>query len=614
MTKNKCSIAKSNPKTKRDGGVHGAGIRRPLRDNSKLFIFVVSLFLAPHSKTSERMSSSSTASSVSSRPIRCSAPRLTLAEEQAAEALTQLEQRDVAAAMRLSLASSWRGEEEVDFESKYEDEESEEEEEEEKKKTSSVMDEEEEWREDIQQVHIPLPRSRRPHQQPLPDATTPFELLQLFLPQDLMEEFVRHTNAAAPRDWKPISTSELFAFIGAHVFMGIDRLPALEMYWSEDFGHSLLANVFSRDRFKTLQRYFRVVEDDEEASERDPMPRVRALADKLNEIFRKHYTPSVNLTIDETIVAFKGRARMKQYLPFKPHKWGYKIYGLANEGYLLSFEIYEGKAEEKSEFGATHDMCLRLIAGYEDKNHVLFTDSWFTSPTLMASLKERNIRLCGSVRRNRKGLPKISDTDIKSLKRGEWLQRQKRDTSLALWKDQKVVWILYNHCSPTEVTSLQRYNDFGTKVSLGCPRCIHDYFYFARAVDVLNQLHYGYLVGRKSRHCWPRLAWWLLDACIINAYKLWSLRQTAPRQLEFRILLMKELFSQFHSHRRAVQAAAHPPTDICMAKDHYAEHTEEIRDCIVCSRQPKNRVRTHVICHACKVHLCLGSCFSFHHR
>mgnify|MGYP001551665340 CR=1 FL=1 len=45
---------------------------------------------------------------------RASQPPVTLAEEQAASALSQLEQRDVAAALRLSLQDSWDSDEESD--------------------------------------------------------------------------------------------------------------------------------------------------------------------------------------------------------------------------------------------------------------------------------------------------------------------------------------------------------------------------------------------------------------------------------------------------------------------------------------------------------------------
>src|SRR4051812_23423743 len=201
---------------------------------------------------------------------------------------------------------------------------------------------------------------------------------------------------------------------------------------------------------------------------------------------------------------------------------------------------------------------MRMTGGYEDKGHVLYIDNWFTSPAVLDALKQKGIRCCGSVRRNRRGMPKVAEADIRALGRGEWIQKQKGDTSLAVWKDQKVVWVLYNHCSPGETTSLERWSEAGNKISVGCPQAIRDYFYNARSVDVLSQLHYAYAPGRKAQRSWPRLAWWLLDMCIVNAFKLWSIGKNRPSQLDFREQLMHELLKQLPPEQQPRRHGGHP--------------------------------------------------------
>jgi hypothetical protein len=545
------------------------------------------------------------------RSARASQQPLSLAEEQAAAALSTLEQRDVAAALRLSLQDSWDSDEEKSGAGSDADMASSGSDEEEEHKAAAPAEEEAEWTSELHAIDVPLPRLRH-ERQPALDEDTPLQLLQRFLPPTLMEEFAQHTNAAAPHDWRPASAAELYAFLGAHLFMGIDRLPRTEMYWSNTFGHPLMTSIFSRDRFKQLLRFFRVVAPDEDAAERDPLPHVRALAAKLNASFAAHSSPSQRLTLDEAMAAFKGRATIKQYIPSKPHKWGYKIYCLCSEDYLLRFEVYEGK-EERSAEGATYDTVMRMLQGYEDKAHILFTDNWFTSPALLLALQQRGIRLCGSVRRNRKAMPAIPEADVRALGRGEWIQRQKGDATVAVWRDQKTMWVLYNHCSPGETASLDRWNEAGRKVSIGCPRAIRDYFYGARSVDVLSQLHYAYLPGRKARRSWPRLAWWLLDMCVINAFKLWSKGQQHPGQLHFREELMHELLKQLPAEQlpRKRGAGRHPAH--ALASDHFPERVSEKRDCVVCSHQPDRRVESRIVCNACQVHLCVGQCFARYH-
>jgi hypothetical protein len=188
---------------------------------------------------------------------------------------------------------------------------------------AAAEEQQEEWTSKLHNIDAPLPRLRHEHHR-LPPDCTPLQLLQCFLPRSLMEEFAQHTNAAAPHDWRPTTAEELYAFIGVHLFMGINRLP--EVYWSQTFGHPLVTSLFSRDRFKELLRFFRVVAADEDAAARNPLPHVRSLAAKLNASFAAHAAPSQHLALDEAMVAYKGRSPIKQYIPSKPHKWGYKIW------------------------------------------------------------------------------------------------------------------------------------------------------------------------------------------------------------------------------------------------------------------------------------------------
>jgi hypothetical protein len=524
-----------------------------------------------------------------------------------------LEQRDVIAAMRLSLATSWESDEE-EGELLVESEEEEEPPEEEEKKEQPASEEDDDgWTRELHDIDVPLPRLRHLQNRPPPANITPMQLFQYFMPQQLMEEFAHHTNAAAPHNWRHTTAQELYAFLGVHIFMGIDRLPSIEMYWSTGYQHSTITSIFSRDRFKQLRRYFLIVPAPVDAAPRNPIPHVRALAEKLNQSFAAHFTPTKHLTLDEAMVAYKGRSPIKQYIPSKPHKWGYKIYCLASEDYLLHFEVYEGKENDPSESGATYDTVIRMTQQYQNQQLILFTDNWFTSPTLMNALKQRGIRMCGSVRSNRKGMPRIPKNAVKALSKGECIQCQKDDICLAVWKDQKAVQVLFNHVSPRATTTLDRWTDAGEKISIGCPQAIHDYFYHARSVDVLNQLHYSYPIGRKARRCWPRLAWWLLDMCIINAFKLWSMTKDRSSQLKFRELLMRELMQQLPSEQKPRESGAALKHAHALASEHFSMHADTQRDCRVCSSQPHNRKQTRFVCAACGVHLCVGDCFAQYH-
>ena len=73
----------------------------------------------------------------------------------------------------------------------------------------------------------------------------------------------------------------------------------------------------------------------------DKIYKIRPLLECITQAFRSVYTPRQNLSIDETIISFKGRLSWIQYMPKKPHKWGIKAWALADSsnGYnqILSY-------------------------------------------------------------------------------------------------------------------------------------------------------------------------------------------------------------------------------------------------------------------------------------
>jgi hypothetical protein len=351
------------------------------------------------------------AAAASSRhSTRTAAPRLpTIEDEQAAYALARMDERRMAAAMRLSLQSSWDSDDEESGAAADEAAASSSSDEEEEHKAGAADDAELEWTDELHDIRVPLPRMRNVVNRPPPLNVTALQLLQRFLSPELMEEFAEHTNAAAPDDWRHTTAAELYAFLGAHLYMGMCRLPETEMYWSETFRQLRVTEVFSRDRYRELLRYFRISPQADDAAARDPLPHVRSVVDRMNASFRAQHTPTQHLALDEAMCAYKGRSPIKQYIPSKPHKWGFKIWCLSSDDYLLHFEIYAGKEDDPSDAGATVDTALRMTAAYQGQHYILYTDSWFTSPALMNALAERDIR------RGRTGLLEVANTLTSSI-------------------------------------------------------------------------------------------------------------------------------------------------------------------------------------------------------
>ena len=69
--------------------------------------------------------------------------------------------------------------------------------------------------------------------------------------------------------------------------------------------------------------------------------------------FEETYNYGREVSIDEAMVPLKGRCSMKQYLPMKPVKRGFKVWVLADgkTGYISMLNFYTGKSSGVAEPG-----------------------------------------------------------------------------------------------------------------------------------------------------------------------------------------------------------------------------------------------------------------------
>ena len=88
------------------------------------------------------------------------------------------------------------------------------------------------------------------------------------------------------------------------------------------------------------------------------------------------------------MVPFKGKSFLKQYMPNKPHKWGFKMWGRSGiSGFLYDFDLYQERSQtkEKTEFGICADIVLKLTSTLPKHcNFKVFAYNFFT--TLLAVL------------------------------------------------------------------------------------------------------------------------------------------------------------------------------------------------------------------------------------
>ena len=117
--------------------------------------------------------------------------------------------------------------------------------------------------------------------------------------------------------------------------------------------------------------------------------------------------------IDEAMVQFKGRSSLKQYVPLKPVRRGFKIWVRADSvnGYVCDFSVYTGREEEvERDLGAK--VVKRLVQPLAGGNYHVYFDNYFSTVKLFEDLLENRVYACGTFRRDRKGVPHIKNTKL----------------------------------------------------------------------------------------------------------------------------------------------------------------------------------------------------------
>ncbi|XP_065842633.1 piggyBac transposable element-derived protein 4-like [Oscarella lobularis] len=270
------------------------------------------------------------------------------------------------------------------------------------------------------------------------------------------------------------------AFLGLIIFMGILRFPSLTDYW-QTFGQYLknnLSPIFPKTKFKQISRFLHVSNITTELPRRAPgydkLQKIRPLIEHCTLKFKRNFNLSKCITVDEAMI-FKGRWSIKQYMKDKPHKWGVKLFVLADAetGYVWNFFIYTGKSTAEND-GPSVGICTRavldLVKECHHKGHVLYTDNYYTSPDLFMTLYSYDI-YAKELREST-----VSDT-LKKRKRGTIQRLEERLGTFTSMRRR-----------PTGVPGTVQRREGACTMDVQCPPYLPDYIKKHGGVDRGDQI------------------------------------------------------------------------------------------------------------------------------
>ncbi|XP_072007002.1 piggyBac transposable element-derived protein 4-like [Engystomops pustulosus] len=460
----------------------------------------------------------------------------------------------------------------------------------------------------------------------------------LFLSDTLLDHIVHQTNLYATqyirqnplsvhaREWTPTNIHEIKKFWGLTINMGIVKKPKIRSYWSKNPIQvtPVYSAVMSRSRYEHIMRFLHFSDNSQAPPSSDPnrdrLYKLRPLINMLNQSFIEKYLPEQNVVVDESLLSFHGRLSFRQYLPSKRARYGIKLYKLceSESGYTTAFRIYEGRDRTITAPGCSPDLSTSSNIVWEimqpllHKGYHLYCDNFYTSVALFRHLHAANTGACGTMRKNRKGFSQ--QLVGKALKKGESCAYACDELLAVKYRDRKDVYLLSTIHSAECVSVRER----GAPADRQKPVSVAEYNkYMGGGVDLSDQVLQPYLVKRKTKTWYKKVAIYLIQIGIHNAFVLYKKKGGRDTYLDFQEKIIEGLIFEPQDTRQSLECEkVKRLTERHFISPIPATETRNYpqKRCRVCSKNGQRR-DSRYFCASCPSQpgLCIHPCYKKYH-
>lgn len=353
------------------------------------------------------------------------------------------------------------------------------------------------------------------------------ESFNLFMSDDVVQFICDCTNKNLDdieMGDKKITKCELYAFIGILLASGKNRsrkIPFSELWRVNSLcRHHYATAAMPRDRFSFIFSQLRF--DDKSTRELrlqnsgDKMEAVKFVYTNFNDCCKKYIDPS-HVTIDERLATFRGKCPFRVYMRSKPGRHGIKIWTAADPktGYILNSQVYTGKVNNQRELNQGKRVTLELAEPYFNSHLGVTVDYFFTSIPLAKSLLEKNLHLTGTLRINKKEIPREFHPS-----------RDRAVESSIFGYTDKLTMVSYvpQKNKAVVLLSSQIRKDTIVPEEKNKPKIILFYNKTKGAVDTGDKMTREYSCARPTRR-WPfRVFMEIIDMAALNAYVIFKMR------------------------------------------------------------------------------------------
>lgn len=484
---------------------------------------------------------------------------------------------------------------------------------------------------------------------PIVNADDPLDYFSYFFNDDVLSFIAKETNCYAKEyfentnltpssralDWEETNTEELMCFLALLLLQGIVQKPVEKWFWSKRPALStpFFRQVMTEKRYGLIMKFLHFENKetyDDATSLNTKLRKVSDLHQMLVRSFKSAYTPNQTISIDESLIAFKGRLGWKQYIPSKRARFGIKLFQLceSESGYIWNSFIYTGKGtychEDYEIYGLSTKSVMTLIHDLKGQGYTLATDNYYTSPELAELLIQNKTDICGTLKKNRKGLPNGLKTS--SIKKGEIIGFQKGKMCAMKWKDKKELFMLSTFHS-LDMQQVESKKDSSKKAIK--PEAVVWYNSSMGGVDRSDQCLSYYPVARnQQRKYYKKIFRFLLNQSVYNSYVLYKKNNGTLSHVSFRLQLIERLIEKggIHSSHQYSKNVKTSENVLRLTARHFPSYVPNdstkkkypARLCKVCAEKRDDtgkriRKESRFECKICDVGLCAVPCFEIYH-
>lgn len=477
----------------------------------------------------------------------------------------------------------------------------------------------------------------------IPEPNNVLYFFNKFIDDNIVSHITTETNRYAEQltrnapttskglQWRETTDSEIRVFLGLVILQSILKKPDQQLYWSKK---STISTPFFREcmsyqRYCQIKKFLHFSNNEDYNPNEHPNPKLNKIwpiYEDFSKKFSKFYSLDRDVTIDESLLLYKGRLGWKQYIPLKRARFGIKSYLLceSKSGYVWSFIIYTGKGtvinQNYAAYGLTSQIVLSLMEPLFNLGHCLITDNFYSSPQLSDILLTKQTDTYGTAKANRKEMPPLMHT--KKVPKGKIIGYQRGKLLALRWRDKKDI-IMLSTVHNTETIAVKKRNEERIK-----PVVVNDYNSTMGGVDRVDQHISDYPMTRKrGKVYYKKIFYHLIELALWNSYLLYKKNGGQYTPLQFRMNLIEIIFETYHSCMFMPKAGrpGTTPTPLRLSNRHFPEFipptqkkNNPTRQCAMCSRKRDNtgnriRKETRYLCPNCQVPLCVVPCFKDYH-